>query len=262
METDSQDLAQQTQLIAAVGALNDALGPFSQYKLVAMDPKQIRLLDKNPHYMPKRVFDQLRSNIKKDGNLSSLPLLWKQGEVYECLSGNHRVSAAQDESLPIILCLYTDAELSLAEKRAIQLSHNSLIGKDDPNLLREVWMEIDDIASKIYSGLDENLLETLPAASPIQIKDAGLCFEELTLLFLPSEIERIEQVLTRLCKVGKRRFASRFEDWERFFDCLLGYKEAMGIVNTGVALLNMVEIVEGVLRERETSIRNEKSPLN
>ena len=223
---------------------------------MAIDPNEVALLDKNPHYMSKRTFDQLTANIKRDGNLSSLPLLWKlEDGQYECLSGNHRVQAARAAGVPLILCLYTDAKLSLSEKRAIQLSHNSLIGKDDPDLLREVWAEIEDLSMKVYSGFDDDAMNALPMAMPIQIKDAGLLMEELRIMFLPAEIDRIDAIMDQLGRSDKRRYAVPLEAWEPFFDTFLGFKEAVGVKNTGAAFLAMIGIVEEWLRARRESIQ-------
>ena len=243
-------MADQARLQALLEQLNDALGDVTPYKLAVVDPASIRPVDKNAHYMPKRVFDQLAANVQRDGNLSSLPFCWRHpdGEL-ESMSGNHRVQVAAGAEVPLILVLYTDANLSKPERLAIQLSHNALVGQDNPGTLREIWTEIDDLSLKVYSGLDERLLETMAPIAITRIDDAQLKFEELAILFLPSEIDRMQDTLGRLGKTSRRRFAARLEDFDRFFEALLGFKEAAEIVNTGTAMLAMIGIIEQWLDE-------------
>lgn len=224
--------------------LNGLLGEFTPYKLAVVAPSDCKPLDKNAHYMSKRIYDQLTDNISRDGNLSSLPFCWRNvADQLETLSGNHRVETARRAGIEQILVLYTDAELSRDDRIAIQLSHNSLVGQDNPAVLRELWCEIDDLKLKIYSGLDEEMLETVENINIIRVQESKLRFEELVLYFLSSEIDRIETTLEQLGAVTKRRFAARVEDFDKFFETLLDFKEASGIVSTSTAFLAMIEIV-------------------
>lgn len=233
-----------TPLENAIGELNHLLGDVTPYKLAIAAPGDLQPLDKNAHYMSKRVYDQLTDNISRDGNLSSLPFCWRSAAGgLETLSGNHRVETAKRAGVERILVLYTDAELSKGERVAIQLSHNSLVGQDNPVILRELWNEIDDLKLKVYSGLDDNLLKTMEDITIIRIQEARLRFEELVLYFVSSEIDRIETVLEQLGAVTKRRFAARVEDFDTFFEMLLDFKEASGIMSTSTAFLAMIEIV-------------------
>jgi hypothetical protein len=124
------------------------------------------------------------------------------------------------------------------------------VGLDSPVTLRELWTEIDDLSWKIYSGLDEELLETMEAVQVIRIAEESLRFEELTLLFLTPEMDRIEATLQRLGATTKRRLAARYEDFDSFFETLLEFKEATGIVNTATAMGAMIEIVEQWLADQ------------
>jgi len=44
---------------------------------------------------------------------------------------------------------------------AIHLSHNAIAGQDDLAILRELFDEINDVALKEYSGLDDVVLGKL-----------------------------------------------------------------------------------------------------
>jgi len=238
-------MAKETQFTDLVDKFNEALGEITPYKLAVVSPGDLEPVHKNAHYMSKRVYDRLTSNVKQDGNLSSLPFCWRRPDgSFVVLSGNHRAKVAAEAKVPLILVLYTDEKLSRSQQVAIQLSHNSLVGQDNPSLLRELWDEIDDLQYKVYSGLDENLLETMDPIDVARINEENLRFEELRILFLSSEIERIQETLTLLGTAAHPRMAARFEDFDRFFDALLDFKEAAEIMNTGTALLAMTEIIE------------------
>lgn len=232
--------------------LNDALGSVTPYKLALAAPSEILPVDENAHYMTKRVFDQLQTNIKKDGNLSSLPFCWrdKKGR-YIVLSGNHRVEAAVKAGVEWILILYTDDDLSRSQQIGIQLSHNALVGQDNPQLLRELWNQMETLDWKIYSGLDEEMLDTMDNATVVRLNEEALRLEELRLLFLPAEIDRIEEIVKKVGSTDKRRFAGRLEDFDHFFDTLLDFKEAAGIVNTATAFMAIIDIVEVWIKDSE-----------
>jgi hypothetical protein len=251
-------MADEARLSEILNALNEGLGEVTPYKLALVSPADVKPVDKNAHYMSKRVYDQLTANIAQDGNLASLPFCWRsQSGEFVSLSGNHRVMAARDADVPLILVLYTDQKLSRPEQVAIQLSHNALVGADNPTTLRELWQEIDNLQLKVYSGLDEELLETMEPIPVAQVSEAGLRLEELGILFLPCEISQIESTVKRLGAKTRKRLAARVEEFDRFFEALLDFKEAANIVNTATAFMAMVEIVEEWLAEHN---ENEHEP--
>lgn len=251
-------MADKARIDEVAGELNALLGDVTPYKLAVVDPREVQHVDKNAHYMPTKVYRQLTDNLKRDGNLSSLPFCWRKADgTLVALSGNHRIDAARDAGIPLILVLYTDAKLSKAQAVSIQLSHNALVGADNPQTLRELWNQIDELQYKVYSGLDEKLLETLEQANIIRISEETLRFEELVILFIPSEIDHIEDVMRRLGHKTRRRWAAQVEAFDRFFDALLSFKEATNIVNTGTAILAMTEIIEAWLLEHQEDERDE-----
>lgn len=55
---------------------------------------ELKLLEKNARYMKPEQFNRLVENIRRDGCLTSVPLVHRDGESLVVVSGNHRVSAA------------------------------------------------------------------------------------------------------------------------------------------------------------------------
>jgi hypothetical protein len=151
------------------------------------------------------------------------------------------------------LVLYTDAALSKPERLAIQLSHNALVGQDNPTTLRELWTEIADVQWKVYSGLDDEMLRTLAPVPIKRLNEDQLRYQELIILFLPPEIARVKDVIERIGTATRTRFAARIEDYERFFNALLDFKEAKQIMNSATAVLAICDLVEEYLAELATA---------
>jgi hypothetical protein len=130
---------------ATVKVLSDRLRETNAtpYTLDVADPSAIKLLSKNARYMSHEMFENLVSNIKRDGALSSMPLCYREPDgTLLVLSGNHRVQAAAQAGLKQILVMVIDKELTREEQVAVQLSHNAIDGKDDPPMLKQLWDEI------------------------------------------------------------------------------------------------------------------------
>jgi hypothetical protein len=233
-----------TKLAEVVEQLNEQLGDVTPYKLAVVDPADLLHVEKNAHYMPAKVYRQLVSNIKKDRNLSSVPFCWRREDgKLVVLSGNHRVDAARDAQVEKIIVLYTDAQMGRSEQIAIQLSHNSLIGSDDPQALRELWREIIDLEFKQYTGLDEVAMSALDAADMDKIRGGKMPMEDLHLLFLPDEIEYIDEAIKEIARKKGKVYAAPLSAWEEFFETLLNFKEAAKVYNSATALLEMTKIV-------------------
>jgi hypothetical protein len=243
-------MATEARIETALNELNAAMGDVTPYKLALVDPADMEHVDKNARYMAPQMMRQLSDNIAKDGNLASLPFCWRKPDgTYVVLSGNHRRDAAVAAEVPAVLVLYTDDDLTNSQARSIQLSHNALSGQDNPAVLRELWEEIDDIQYRIYSGLDEEFLETLEPVNIIAIGDQALRFEELVLLFIPPEIGRIEEVVERLGENGKVRLAVDLQLWDSFWDKFLEFKESSNVLNSSTAFALLTEIADEWLSE-------------
>ena len=229
-----------------IDAFNELLKQFNfPYRVDIVDPLILKAAPKNARFMSGQMLEQLVSNIKRDGGLTSAPFCWRDGQgVTHILSGHHRVKAAIEAGEKWIMILYTDRNLSKQERIAIQLSHNAISGQDEPTILRELWNEIVALDLKAYSGLDDAVLQSY---APVKIDSLGeqdVVFREVALAFFPSEIERLEEVLEKLKIRRKKRYAAQLEQFDRFIDRLMDFKEATDIYNSGTAMLAILDIVE------------------
>lgn len=170
-----------------------------RFKIEEVEISKIRLIDKNARYMEQTDFRALVDNIKRDGELSSVPFCVKYPDGhFTVVSGNHRVEAAKMAGLTIIPVMYVlEEDTSNDEIRAKQLSHNSISGKDDPEIIKQLLDEIRDVALKEYAHISNEILEG--------VKDIDYTVEmpnnevvPVTLMFVDTSKAALDRLLEEL----------------------------------------------------------------
>jgi len=159
--------------------------------------------------------------------------------------------AARDAGLTEVMLLYTDRELTRAQEVAIQLSHNAIAGQDDLAILRELYDEINDVALKEYSGLDDVLLGRMEPPNLDPLSEKGLEYRIVSIAFLPDEVQRAEELFARILAqcTGDTAWLNRMADYDRFLDALTAAKTAAGVKNTATAFGLLLDAVEEHLAE-------------
>ena len=108
----------------------------------------------NARVMTSEAFNQLSDNIKRDNRLESLPLCaYVDGEL-EIVSGHHRVRAAKKAGILEVWVLVDVTGMSRDRIRSKQLSHNSLQGMDDKEIVAAIFSEIVDGDARIAAFVD------------------------------------------------------------------------------------------------------------
>lgn len=222
--------------------------------LLVVDPSTLLPTRKNARYMPKEVFDQLTANVKADAALQSVPLCHRlaDGRI-EILSGNHRVKSAIEAGLKEIVILCFTAELKPSRKRAIQLSHNAIVGQDDAQLLVELWKEIDQMADRIYSGLDSKALGEIAKVEFKGFNAEQIRTETITLWFLPEEVEEFDKLLAKMSEVvgSKQVYLAPLASYEKLFNLIIEKKKRDNIKNTAVAMMALIDEMAEHFKQKE-----------
>lgn len=198
----------------------------------------------NPRYMTSVQFQRLTNNIRADGILTSMPLVYdltgNDSGPLVILSGNQRVEAAVAAGLRDIDVIEIITRISDERRKAIALSHNAITGQDDPNKLREFYDTLS-LSLKQYSGLTDDSF----AAAKIDIATLSMkqpTFEQLVIQFLPEAKEVFVGAIERL---GKKHppvaLVGRFEDFGTFFDAMQQVKKRANVYNAATALRLMAE---------------------
>jgi hypothetical protein len=238
-----------------------------QTRIIRIDPMKVRLLKVNARFMRHETFMRLTENIKKDGALSSVPFAAildyytaedliprdEDGQpIYEVLSGNHRVKAAIAAGLSVIDLMVTDDPLTADERKAKQLSHNELAGEDDPATLKLIYDSINDMDMRLYSGLDDKKLELLDDVKPGSLSEASLEFQSVAMVFLPSELEQVEEVWKKtenILKGMKAVWVARWNEYDKFMTAMDQSSRSYGVKNVATTLMVILELFTRHLEE-------------
>jgi len=206
----------------------------------------------NARYMKKEVFQQLVANLEADGRLSSVPLCRElpDGRL-EVLSGNHRIQAAMRADLEWALVMVLRGDIEESAAVAVQLSHNSLAGDDDKQVLAALWSKVDSIADRLYAGLSSDLVGELEEIKLVNFSTPQPLTKTVTFAFTTSEAERVEQIVRELeaCQASREIYLCEIEQFAKFFDVLQRIKRKENIKNASLAMACLIDLAERTLRE-------------
>ncbi len=219
-----------------------------QTRVIQIDPKALKLLEVNARFMRHEEFQRLVANVKKDGQLTSAPFaVLDEDGTYEVLSGNHRVQAAIAAGLETIPCIITDDELSKEQRIAIQLSHNAIVGQDDPDTLKKLYDEIFDIDLKEYSGLDDKTLGLLDKAASQAMTEANLEYQVMSIVYLPDELKDAQRIIDKALNATKNNAAvwlAKDSEYDRWLDAQETASSAHNVKNVSAAIKIILDIFE------------------
>lgn len=213
--------------------------------LRAVDPRELVLLKANARYMKKEAFRQLVDNLREDARLSSVPLCrpLEDGRL-EVLSGNHRVQASIEAGLELVMVMVLLEDLSQGRRLAVQLSHNALVGQDDPQLLAELWARIEDIRDRLYAGLDSEATRELEKVALVSFTTPTVATRAVTFAFCDAEAERVAEIVDELeaGHTAREVYAAELAHFDAFFGLLQAAKRRFGVKNAGLAMLRLLEL--------------------
>ena len=237
------------QLDRRIVTLNKLLKQQNMPELAIVGPQECKPRALNARYMDQGMMDALVSNLKRDGRLESVPLLFRNKKgVLEIISGHHRIEAAKRAGIEKILVMVTTVR-SDQEAVAKQLSHNAIVGKDDAFTLQKLYDLIGEVDLKMYSGLADSLKD-------IKIESVSFTpklFAEFVLFMADGEIEKYDEIATRLEEASSRSEVQvrvvDLRDEERFRDLLARIKKRKNIKSNAVAFNRLVSCAEEWLLE-------------
>jgi hypothetical protein len=215
---------------------------------VTGDPRILTLLEINARFMRHEQYQQLVTNLRRDGVLTSAPFVWAAGGgKLIVLSGNHRVQASIEAGLEEITWLQTDHPLTRQQQIAIQLSHNAIDGEDDKSILTQLYQEIDDLDLRAYTGLDDRELGLLADVASKGLPSVNLDYQQLTLTFLPGDGDRAKHGFADaedLAKGADDHWLARYEDHIRVLDAISDAGRSHNVKNMALSLAYVLDVFE------------------
>lgn len=205
----------------------------------------------NARFMRGDMFRQLVENLRRDGALTSVPLVRPDGDGHRILSGHHRVAAAIEAGIETAECMVLDEPITRQQEVALVLSHNSLSGEDDPATLKALYEELDEPEWMDYSGLDDRTLELLDEVTTEGLSEANLEFANVNLVFLPHEKEAAERALFEAKKLHgiSDAWLAGISQYEQTLAALETVRGSYSIGNVATALSIILAVFENHLDE-------------
>ena len=207
-----------------------------------VDLSQLQEQDINARMMKDNMLKQLSANIKKRGQLESVPFCCLKDGKIEIISGHHRTKAAKMAGLKQIPILLDVSGLNRSQIAAKQLAHNSISGFDDEDMLREIAKYITDVDDMLESFFVQEF--DVPEASMdqfVHIK-SDLDFKQVSLVFLDHQMEDIAEFFRKLDQSPDYIGLAEMNQFKEFCAALKKTQKVMDVKNVSAAVGTMVQI--------------------
>lgn len=210
-------------------------------ELWKIEIKDLREQDLNARYMKSEMFNRLVENIKKDNRLESFPFVAKTDLGFEIVSGHHRVRASIDAGITEIYCIVDVTGLNRDRIASKQLSHNSISGEDNDELVRRIYNGISDAEEKLRAYIDENFDKEVASASAKEIT-----FDErykiVTLTFSESDVEILNKALEEMA-ITDEVYINELESFEKVKQGLKVGAKGFNIRSTNTLMMYLMETI-------------------
>lgn len=123
-----------------------------------VDLRNIEESEINAQEMSDKDFNRLVRNIKRDGVLTSAPLLMDQNDKEKklCISGHHRIKAAIKANIFTTWCLIIN-EVDESTRIRIQLAHNDIHGTPNESILKLLEVKLNEIDIELINKTNEDI---------------------------------------------------------------------------------------------------------
>lgn len=235
------------------------LSEFFEVRFVKLD--DIRERDVNARIMDASKFDLLVNNIKNEGMLESLPLVHKLVDndgKYEIISGHHRVRASRRAELDQIPVIVITRELTEDEVISKQISHNSLSGYDDPEVLKRMYDAINDFDWRIASGVSDLDLGIEGVSVPSVDVDVEFNFEPVLIMFMKPELDKFKKLIDD-CEVdANERYMANMTEFRKFAKVVNSVSDYSEIRNIAGIMSKIYDLAKERLNQLKQEDKNEQ----
>ena len=220
-------------------------------KLAKVDIEEPREQDVNARVMDNDMFNRLAQNIKDDGRLESLPFCATTKKGIELVSGHHRLRAARKAGMKEIYVLLDDTGMRKSSLRSKQLSHNSLNGTDNEQMLKEIYSMIDDAQDRLAAYMPREFEDEFEKAQ-VQAVSLNMDFVTTMITFMKYEKEVFDEAVKYIKETPgiEELMISDIKVKKKFQKALMAVEDEYEIRAMGTILAKMSEIVLEHLKER------------
>jgi hypothetical protein len=210
----------------------------------------VREQDINARVMKTEMFKQLVDNIKKRGQLESLPLCALTDKI-EIISGHHRVRAAREAGMNEIIIILDVSGLNRSQVAAKQLAHNAISGFDDQDTLKEIAKLISDVDDMLESFIGKDVLgEPMAELEKLLAPKVEFDWKNITFSFLPHQVNDLQKLISTL-ELSDPEFVgvASLDAHASFIDALVKYQKFANVKNIGSAIHAMIRATEQIYED-------------
>ena len=205
----------------------------------------LREQDINARIMKTEMQKQLTDNIRKRGQLESLPFcaLTQNGTRIEIISGHHRIRSGKDAGLKEIFVILDVSGLNRSKITAKQIAHNAISGFDDQAMLKELAKLMDDVDDMIesYAGKDV-LTEATADLDKLLSPRIDFDWKNITFMFLPHQISDFNVLIEATKRLSPDYVGvADIADHKPFIQALSKYQDFTDVKNIGAAIHSMIQ---------------------
>lgn len=208
--------------------------------------------DINARIMKTEMQKQLTDNIKKRGQLESLPFCALIDGKIEIISGHHRIRSAKDSGvLTEVYVILDTTGLRRSQVAAKQLAHNAISGFDDQSTLKEIAKLIDDVDDMLESYIGKDIIgEPMAELEKLLSPKVEFDWKNVTFTFLPHQVQDLERLLEVLSSVHPDVLGvAGIDQHKAFIETITKYQQFANVKNTGTAIHAMVKATESLFDE-------------
>ena len=212
----------------------------------------IREQDINARIMKNETQKQLTDNIKKRGQLESLPFCALIDDRIELISGHHRIRSAKDSGvIQEIFVILDISGLRRSQVAAKQLAHNAINGYDDQSTLREIAKMIDDVDDMMESYIGKDVLgEPMAELERLIAPKVEYDWRNVTFTFLPHQINDLDKLVSVIQSTSPDVIGvSPIEEHKPFMEAIAKFQSFANVKNTGAAIHAMVRATEQMFED-------------
>ena len=214
--------------------------------IIAKVPAEcIREQDINARIMKNEMQRQLTDNIKKRGQLESLPFcaLTKDGNQIEIISGHHRIRSGKDAGIKEFFVILDISGLNRSRIVAKQIAHNAISGFDDQSTLKELAKMLEDVDDMIESYAGKDILSE-PDAELEKYLSPTVEFDwkNIVFAFLPHQVNDLQTLIDALDRTSPDLVGiADIDQHKPFLETLSTYQQFANVKNTGAAIHAMIK---------------------
>jgi len=199
----------------------------------------------NARVMTQDAFNQLSENIRRESRLESLPLCALIDDRLEIISGHHRLRAARKAGMSEVWVLVDVQGISRDRLHSKQLSHNSLQGLDDADLVSKIFNDIKDSEARIEAFIQmESFLPKVPLVLTTKDLEVEFQAKTLTVVFLPLQHKLLKEALDLLKNVQVDEvFLATQDEYETLMASVDKASYTFNITSVPTILAKMADIV-------------------